>query len=196
VVLSAASKLLVLNSLNRFLELSTSITNTTQPDGDQEEPWFLAPSFATETAYHNFIQIIQPLHCAQQLDSLPFLAWQDRTDASFSAPFFNVTERAQPWSTFDLDDAEGLLGSLDGTRTSDDYLSSLARSLQPTLISTFLDNAPAALISPSRSLIIETKLVHVVGRLARALYSPILRRSSLVGEELCGNADTLIPLVF
>lgn len=201
-VLSAASKLLVLNSLNTFLELSTSITNTTQPEGHQEEPWFLASSFATEAAYQNFIHTIQSLRCSQRLNEPPFLSWQDNIHASVSAPFFSVVEEAQPWSAFDLDDAEGLLSSLNGMRTSATYpegMSSLARSLQPTLISTFLDNAPAALIpasSPSKSLIVETKLVHVVVRLARALYSPILRQSSLVSKELSGSAGLLIRLVF
>ena len=198
VILSASSKLLVLNSLNTFLELSTSIANTTWPEGDQEEPWFLAPSFATETAYQNFVHTIQPLRSLQR----PFLSWQGLTGASVSAPFFSLIDEARPWSAFDLDDAEGLIGSLEGVRTSDDYpegMSSLARSLQPTLISTFLDNAPAAFIpasSSSKSPLIETKLVHVVGRLARALYSQILRKSSLVGEELCGRADMLIHVAF
>ena len=184
VVLSASSKLLVLNSLNTFLELSTAIANTTWPEGDQEDPWFLAPSFATETAYQNFIHTIQPLRSLQR----PLLSWQGLNDASVSAPFFSLVDGARPWSAFDLDDAEGLLGSIEGVRTSDGYpegMSSLARSLQPILISTFLDNAPAALTpasSSSKSLIIETKLVHVVGRLARALYLPILRKSSLVGK--------------
>ena len=201
-VLSAASKLLVLSSLNTFLELSTSIANATQREGDQEEPWFLAPSFATETAYQNFIRTIQPLRCSHRLDGPPFLSWQDRTDAPIFAPFSSLIEKAQPWSAFELDGVEGFLGSLDTMRTSDDHpegMNSLARSLQPTLISTFLDNAPAALItslSSSKSLIIETKLVHVVGRLARALYSPILRPSSFVGKYLCESADILIPLVF
>jgi len=197
VILSAASKLLVLNSLNTFLELSTSIENT-QPGDDQEEPWFLAPSFTTETAYQDFIRTIRPLRPSRR----PVLSWQDRIGVSVSAPFFCLVEGARPWSASDLDAAEGLLGSLEGMRTSDDYpegINSLARSLQPTLISTFLDNAPAALIptsSSSKSLITETKLVHVVGRLARALYSPILRQSSLVGKELCESADMLIRLVF
>ena len=180
--LSAASKLLTLNSLNTFLEFSTSIANTSHPEGDQEEPWFLTPSFATKTAYQNFIRTIQPL-CSSQI---PYLSWQDRTDAPVSAPFFSLVQGARPWSAFDLDDAERLLGSFDSMHTPGDYpeaMRSLARSLQPTLTSTFLDNAPAALTpnsSSSKSFIVETKLVYVVGRLARALYSPILRQSSLV----------------
>ena len=197
-VLSASSKLLVLNSLNTFLELSTSVTNTTWPEGDQAEPWFLAPSFATETAYQNFIHTIKPLHSPQR----PFLSWQGLTGASVSAPFFGLVDGARPWSAFDFGDAEGLLSSLEGVHISDDYpewMSSLARSLQPILISTFLDNAPVALIptsSSSKSLIIELKLVHVVGRLARALYSPILRKSSVVSKELCRSADTLMHVAF
>jgi hypothetical protein len=194
--LSAASKLLILNSLNTFLEFSTSIANTTHPESDQEDPWFLVPFFATETAYQNFIRTIQPLYSSQR----PFLSWQDRTDAPVSAPLFSLVEGSQPWSAFDLDDAERLLGSLDIMHTACDYpemMSSLARSLQPTLTSTFLDNAPAALapsLSSSKSLITEIKLVHVVGRLARALYLPILRQSSLVSKGMCKNANILMPL--
>ncbi len=185
--LSAASKLLTLNSLNTFLEFSTSIANTAHSEGDQEEPWFLTPSFATKTAYQNFIRTIQPLRSSQR----PYLSWQDRTDAPVSAPFFSLVQGGRPWSASDLDDAEILLGSFDSMHTPGDYpeaMRSLARSLQPTLISTFLDNAPAAFApnsSSSKSLIVETKLVHVVGRLARALYSPILRQSSLVSKGMC-----------
>lgn len=185
--LSSASKLLILNSLNTFLESSTSVTDTTHPEGDQEDPWFLAPSFTTETAYQNFIRTIRPYYSSQR----HFLSWQDRTDPSVSAPFFSLVEGGQPWSAVDLDDLEELLGSLDTMRTPGDYpeaMSTLARSLQPTLTSTFLDNAPAALApssSSSKSLITETKLVHVVSRLARALYSPILRQSGLVSKGMC-----------
>jgi len=175
-----------------------SITNTTHPEGDQEDPWFLAPFFATGTAYQNFIRTIQPLFSSQR----PFLSWQDCADASTSAPLFSLIEGGQPWGAFDLDDAERLLGSLDVMRTTGDCpeaMSSLARSLQPILMSTFLDNAPVALApssSSSKSLIIETKLVHVVSRLAKALYSPILRQSSLVSKGMFKNADILIPLAF
>ena len=196
--LSAASRLLILNSLNTFLELSTSIADTTHPKGDQEEPWFLTPSFATETAYQNFIRAIQPLSSSRR----PFLSWQDRTGASISAPFFGLVEEGRLWSAFDLEDAERLLGSLDNVHTSDDSpeaMSSLALSLQPILISTFLDNAPAALApnsSSSKSLVIETKLVHVVGKLARALYSPILRQPSLVSKGCAKIAEILTPFAF
>jgi pre-rRNA-processing protein IPI1 len=202
VVLSAASQLLVLNSLNTFLELSTSIAKAAQPEGDQEEPWFLATSFATEMAYQNFIRKIQPWRCSQRMDRPPFLSWLDRNHAPISSPFFSLIERTRPWSAFDIGGAEELFCSLDDMHTLDDcpeWVTSLARSLQPTLISTFLDNVPATLgpsSSSSKALIIETKLVHVIGRLARALYSPILRQPNLVGKKLCESADILIHVAF
>ena len=92
--LSAAPKLLTLNSLNTFLEFLTSIAKTAHSEGDQEEPWFLTPSFATKTAYQNFIRIIQPLGSSQ----LPYLSWQDRADAPVSAPSFSLVQGRRPWS--------------------------------------------------------------------------------------------------
>ncbi|KAJ3559764.1 hypothetical protein NM688_g137 [Phlebia brevispora] len=190
VVLSPASKLVVLKSLSAFLSAailqrsSRRIRGTQTAITEQLTPtWFFARSFSSRAAFDSFNSLITPAsagsvrkglqdtrHWNQDFDArsteedfVQCSTWAvDRIDSSLD--FKDITNMDQAFN-----DAEA---SADSSIESS-YIMQIARTLQPVLIATFLDYCSTA-FSPS-SVPPETDLQLVLSAvaIARVLYCNI-----------------------
>ncbi|KAK7463660.1 rRNA processing protein [Stygiomarasmius scandens] len=139
VMLSLGSKLVVLQSLSRFLEIALSSTSNT----NQSRSWFLSSAFSTLQAYHEFDNLIQPSSSKKP---------EHCHDWSIDAEndFLDVGSSKLAPSGWDLQD----LSTAPELQTFEDdanpFIARLARTLHSTLISAFLDCAPTV-FSPSLS---------------------------------------------
>ncbi|KAJ3895018.1 hypothetical protein GG344DRAFT_39697 [Lentinula edodes] len=173
VMLTPASKLVVLQSLSRFLEAATGIQSTLLTS---EDFWFLSPSFHTTEAYITFNRLLRP---SSTLQSLPHKAWSLEME-----PEADIFPVASAMATHtgnlscqlqELSDHVSLSSLL---RDSTTYLQRLAKTLHPTLVSVLLDCAPAV-FSPSNSPP-ETEMdsISAVVSITRTLYGLIMQDSS------------------
>nr|GAT43229.1 predicted protein [Mycena chlorophos] len=141
VVLTAASKLVVLQSLSRFLRHATS--SSVNSHSNDIDTWYLASSFATRDAYLAFDNLVK--------------SRLERVDSNLSQYNGNMEETVNENSVF---------------------LAHLARALHSTLISTFLDCAPAV-FSPNGNVDeTQARLILAVSDIAKCLYAPVLRNTS------------------
>ncbi|KAL4242182.1 Pre-rRNA-processing protein IPI1 [Abortiporus biennis] len=191
VVLSPTSKLVVLRSLARFLEhaLSISSNSTVIHGATQTIPtWFFSSSLRSEEAFSNFDSLLQPASTSKDTR-----LWEPEFDIDSSNDDYVVSgvsrKTPSPWSLHDLSDI-----NLEDIRSNNDnlagessmeyaYIMHLARVLQSTLISTFLDCAPTAFHPSGQSSETELNMVVTVSEIVRRLYATILQRAAKNGKS-------------
>ncbi|KAG5654094.1 hypothetical protein H0H81_007508 [Sphagnurus paluster] len=183
VILTPASKLIVLRSLSTFLQVSLtsfggpSSSKTTFDPANSLHTWYLASSFARHTEYEAFERLLQP--CAPT--PLRHRIWQEEVDPEDGDDDFLLAAApitSEPFSLQELTDVSSAIGAVE-FETSDNLDASLvahlARTLHSTLIATFLDCAPAVFSpsgSPSET---QVQLVLAVGEIVRSLYGVIMQ---------------------
>ncbi|EKM61169.1 uncharacterized protein PHACADRAFT_247608 [Phanerochaete carnosa HHB-10118-sp] len=193
VILSPASKLVVLSSLASFLSRAMSPKDPKWFAVDQEQisaqlrptpTRYMASAFAYPSAFEAFDAYIQPSMLSSATTSRK---WQEEVDDAYVEDFTGKFALAansleDSWSLESLSHLEVVVsgdqsddtGSSSGIRAESAYVSHLARTLHPTLVATFLDCAPSVFISGSSPLEIELQTVLAVFRLSRCLYGEML----------------------
>ncbi|KAH9898031.1 hypothetical protein C8Q73DRAFT_640798 [Cubamyces lactineus] len=205
VVLSAASKLVVLRSLATFLNYAVSITGQTSDSAGGTHSatlitptWYFSSSFASTSAFHAFDTLLQPIRSQSTSSTRPdeVRTWHaehsDETEEDFVGDFNLAQPSSMAWTIQDLDSVHAAIVALSAdSQSSVDGLDPqhIARTLHPTLVSTFLDCAPTV-FSPSTSPPeTELQMVLVVCRICRSLYGRILQDTAESGRTH-GTAET------
>ncbi|KAF7320428.1 Ipi1-N domain-containing protein [Mycena kentingensis (nom. inval.)] len=174
VVLTAASKLVVLQSLATFLQ--DALARATRRNSTSSiYTWYLASWFATREAYEAFDGLLKPSR-ADQCSSRTWRAEAD-LDEEGAPPCYPMVDLLE--STWSLDDLSCTFGIADEVASDDNssFVSHLARTLHSTLVATFLDCAPSVFSPNGNVNETQAKLVLAVAEITRHLYNAILRSS-------------------
>ncbi|KDE09011.1 hypothetical protein MVLG_00733 [Microbotryum lychnidis-dioicae p1A1 Lamole] len=178
--LSPASRLAVLSTLARFLQVALSPETpvaSTSTSTAVSQPWYFSNSFSSNRSYENFIASFPP--SAASVTRIQDDDYEGHSIEPYPLAFAN----------FDLDFSLDTLGlvhpapaAYSNPSTTASANPTLLSILHPTLLSSFLDAAPAA-FSPTESLSPSTSsssdlaaIVAVVG-VAQSLYQRELGRS-------------------
>ncbi|OBZ80001.1 Testis-expressed sequence 10 protein [Grifola frondosa] len=195
VILSPASKLVVLKSLSLFLSHALLSTRNIGPAPSQiastssppTPTWYLSSSFSSSSAYNTFDSLIRPAY-SQSSSECSVRHWAEEVDPeTFDEDFVGNFEFATAsitagWTLQDLTNVDVLL-----TAGADDRLGGsaelarvvhLTRTLHSTLVSTFLDCAPTVFSPSSSPPETELQMVLVVCEICRTLYGAILQDSA------------------
>ncbi|KAF8349995.1 hypothetical protein F5887DRAFT_1059217 [Amanita rubescens] len=193
VILSPASKLVVLQSLASFLRsgLSPSPTSGSGPPWDSPgagQYWFLSQAFKTLESYSSFNSLLEPLNHDHNAD---FRRWsaEDQFDENFTHyPSAMSFVASGSWALEELAEERRSLDPSPTYKAADtlnyDYLVHLARNLQSTLVSTFLDCAPAVFSPSEKPLETSLQLILAVSQISRTLYSSLLQHRSFLNEQI------------
>ncbi|KAJ3987492.1 hypothetical protein F5890DRAFT_1497228 [Lentinula detonsa] len=180
VMLTPASKLVVLHSLSRFLEAATGFQTTSSTFDDA---WFLTSSFNTTEAYIAFSQLLQP---SSTQNPSPHKAWSSEMDpeddvspvsSSLATRASNLSIQLQELSN-DIALCRTFCEVGASTSSGNPFVVRLAKTLHPTLISIFLDCAPVVFSPSSSPPETEMELVLAVVSITRILYGLIIQESS------------------
>ncbi|KZP31318.1 hypothetical protein FIBSPDRAFT_945334 [Athelia psychrophila] len=191
VTLSPGSKAIVLKSLSTFLKHALSSPNRARNTTDASIPtWFLLPSFECQEAYESFEGLLQP----QAGTSGTSKRWQpevdiDANEEDFAQNFnFAIQPFGNQWSLQDLSDIvnqTGAISEVDALRSVDTaFVTHLARTLQSTMIATFLDCAPVIFSPTSGVPGSELSLVAAMADTIRSLYGAIFRESTSDNDDI------------
>lgn len=213
VILSPASKLVVLRSFSSFLSQAISSRDLNCYNVSQEETpkqlrrtpaWFMGSAFTSKSAFEAFDTSVLPAFSWPT--SVPARQWQEESfpedgqeDFVGSFPLL-ASDSVESWSFDSLSNLESIpaldgsdsAGSSSGIRAESAYVSHLARTLQPTLVSTFLDCAPSAFAPGSTPSETELQMVLAVGKLARCLYGVVPLEASEARYSVYDGLATLL----
>ncbi|KAI0652243.1 hypothetical protein C8Q79DRAFT_898200 [Trametes meyenii] len=199
VVLSPASKLVVLKSLAAFLDHAVSeidsagIVAGEASSATLETPtWYFSSSFSSSSAFEIFDSQLRPASNPSQVSerrhtrSSITKAWypeiSDGNTEDFVGRFDLSRSEIASWSLQELQNVAAAIALLDDNQSDGAGLDTLvtsiahiARTLHSTLVSTFLDCAPAVFSPSSTPPEIELQMVLVVCRICRSIYGKILQ---------------------
>ncbi|KAJ7619125.1 hypothetical protein DFH06DRAFT_1235406 [Mycena polygramma] len=194
VVLTASSKLVVLQSLSTFLRhavSSHSHTSSDRRDSPSSSPidtWYLVSWFRTPDAYRE-----QALACQ---------TWQAEVDLEFDGHTACCYPLLGPlgneWTLQQLSELPDSDGSSVSSEKSSAFVRHLARTLHSTLISTFLDCAPSV-FSPNGSVDeTQAKLIVAVAEITRHLYGAVLQseKDSERRSTACADLKSILGYMF
>ncbi|TFK91694.1 hypothetical protein K466DRAFT_595903 [Polyporus arcularius HHB13444] len=198
VVLSPASKLVVLKSLASFLShaiksawhdresAEASSSTVTTPT------WYLSSSFASSDAFDAFDALLRPI-ISTQGSREPIRTWRDEVspeEDGFVGPFpLACGLSSAAWTIGDLNDVDAAISTLKGDGTGEGTSADvscavqLARTVHSTLVSTFLDCAPTVFSPSSSPPETELQMILVVCRICRSLYGRILQDAAEAGTS-------------
>ncbi|KAK0198378.1 hypothetical protein F5146DRAFT_1218993 [Armillaria mellea] len=190
VVLTAASKLVVLRSLAIFLRQALSLTSHSNPR------WYLASSFDSPASYGAFEQLLPP-SSAYQDQEFPCRKWRDESDDTTGDEDFVLNEARPSSSSMGghqylpdvLNMSEDLGLHAPGNIT---FISNLARALQSTLVSTFLDYAPTVFSPSSNPQEVELDLILAVSDSVRSIYGEISHIQDTKNSSLLENLTSIL----
>lgn len=190
VVLTAASKLVVLRSLATFLRQALSLTSHSNPR------WYLASSFDSPASYGAFEQLLRT-SSADQDQEFPCRKWRDESDDTTGDEDFVLNEAGPMSSSMGghqylpdvLNISEDLGSHAPGNIT---FISNLARALQSTLVSTFLDYAPTVLSPSSNPQEVELDLILAVSDSVRSIYGEISHIQDTKNSSLLENLTSIL----
>ncbi|KAF9044791.1 hypothetical protein BDZ89DRAFT_1058887 [Hymenopellis radicata] len=173
VVLTAASKLVVLKSLATFIRKALASTKS-----NDNPRWYLASSFDSPEAYSVFDNLLQPLSVNPPLSSRRWAEEYDDETGNEDFVFPNQTPASSS-------SAKGLylndlldIPEVGGSTNNEIFIAHLARVLHSTLVSTFLDCSPVVFSPAGNPPETELQLALAVADISRALYGEILRSAS------------------
>ncbi|CCM05152.1 uncharacterized protein FIBRA_07361 [Fibroporia radiculosa] len=185
VVLSTASKLVVLRSMTSFFSKALSPASSSRMESSTPSlNWFLSASFSSPEAFRAFDTLLLPAHHPTQASSSGqqhSQTWSEEADMDVhlesSLGHFEhvVASLGAGWTLQDLVDID----IQDSKRTSEDsstkvsFAAHLARTLHSTLISTYLDCAASVFSPSSPPAENEYQMVLAVGGICRTLYGTI-----------------------
>ncbi|KAI8980644.1 hypothetical protein BD414DRAFT_420409 [Trametes punicea] len=207
VVLSPTSKLAILRSLANFLSHTVAMPGSwsgavldAHSAALLTPTWYFSSSFASTSAFDAFETLMRPVyyvsHPGTQRGRGDARTWapevSEDSEEDFVGDFeFAAAAKLVPWTVQDLNNVSAELT----LPTEDQHLgvdkldpevaaaAQVARTLHPTLVSTFLDCAPTV-FSPSATVAeTELQLVLVVCRICRSLYGRILQDAAESGRS-------------
>ncbi|KAF4623469.1 hypothetical protein D9613_001877 [Agrocybe pediades] len=201
VVLTPASKLVVLKSLSTFLREalhpfdapespSSSQTARTRIDaGTSLDTTFLKSAFPSLRAYHAFESLLASQASSKSLCQ-PWRAEVEPDDDFgdvFVQSFPLLEESVEPWSLHDFStpvDFSNLNENTSSSRqASTSFVAHLAGTLHSTIIETYLDCAPSVFSPGSTPTDVELQLVVTIVRIAQSLYHVLLQCPEDVDQE-------------
>ncbi|CDO73234.1 hypothetical protein BN946_scf185007.g289 [Trametes cinnabarina] len=206
VVLSSASKLVVLRSLANFLSHAVAFASYStdaaldSPSAALTTPtWYFSSSFASSSAFEAFDSLLRPRWSStdpsmtHQRDATRTWVpeYSDESQEDFAGRFdLTLPSSLAPWTVQELNSTvtdvsmlnEDKLSGLSGPSPDVAAAAHVARTLQPTLVSTFLDCAPAVFSPSTTPAETETQMVLVVCRLCRSLYGRVLQDAAESGR--------------
>ncbi|KAI0673507.1 hypothetical protein C8Q78DRAFT_968534 [Trametes maxima] len=196
VVLSPPSKLVVLRSLAAFLDHAVSeVGGASKVTGESSSAtlatptWYFSASFSTTSAFETFDSLLRPVSSASQARLGVAKTWfpeiSDEDGEDFVGQFDFPPSEVSPWSLQELQNVDAAIallgGNKDNTGRCDILVTSIAhiaRTLHSTLVSTFLDCAPAVFSPSSTPPDTELQMVLVVCRICRSIYGIILQNTA------------------
>ncbi|KAG6888689.1 hypothetical protein C0995_006679 [Termitomyces sp. Mi166 len=158
-------------------------TSASRHSSSSLNTWFLLPSFARPRDYYSFEQILQ----GSQSSTRNHCQWREIVDPEDNEDNFPGTFTAADTPTVSDDfnlqklvDISNVIGPSESDAVNDrgaELIVRLARTLQSTLIATFLDCAPSIFMPGGNPSETQVQLVLAVGQIARTLYGVILQAS-------------------
>lgn len=178
-ILSPASKVVVLHSLSTFLQsaLSSSVHLPSSSALDQfsMRSWYLAPSFARPEAYVSFEELLQPAQ--QRSTDCDCRTWQAEVDLEDDKFIHHHTSI---WPQPYLDNVSDDVGiteaaQVDGSNINYTFIAHLSQRLHACLVATFLDCAPIVFSPSGTPPETEMQLIMAVAQISRTLYGTLLQ---------------------
>ncbi|KAI0053977.1 hypothetical protein FA95DRAFT_1551756 [Auriscalpium vulgare] len=188
VVLSTASKLVVLRSLAKFLRIvfvTAQAGSLVDDPSSSQTHWYLASSFISQSAYEAFDTLLRSTAQNPSHAGSPTRKWQSEVDPEddvdhFSERAFRPMEAS--WSLQDLTENFSTRSVLTGYMKAQgdalqtDFESRLARTLHPILLSSFLDCSPVVFSPTSAPPASELGTVLALADIYRSIYSALIQR--------------------
>ncbi|KAG6884745.1 hypothetical protein C0993_008535 [Termitomyces sp. T159_Od127] len=183
------------------LSNDTGLLTSSLPDiPNSLNTWFLLPSFARPEDYYSFEKILQ----SSQSNAHRHYRWREDVDPEDNEDdfpgVFTAAETPISSDNFTLQqlaDISKVFGSSEIDVLNDrkaELVARLARTLQSTLIATFLDCAPSVFAPSSNPSETQVQLVLAVGQISRTLYGVVLQASasSKVKSVASDDLNTLL----
>ncbi|KAI9060172.1 hypothetical protein FKP32DRAFT_1595567 [Trametes sanguinea] len=207
VVLSPASKLVVLRSLAHFLSHAVAVSGHSGDVTSESTSatlltptWYFSSSFASKSAFEAFDALLRPTWDPSSSSSRRLgdatRTWVPEFSEDCEEDFVGQFDLAVPpstssWTLQDMNDVVSEVNMSNGDRQSGSNgpdpqvvaAAHVARTLHPTLVSTFLDCAPAVFSPSTTPPETETQMVLVVCRICRSLYGRILQDAAESGRS-------------
>ncbi|KAG7450434.1 uncharacterized protein BT62DRAFT_1072508 [Guyanagaster necrorhizus] len=189
VVLTATSKLVVLRSFATFLRQALSLTSHINPR------WYLASSFDSPASYGAFDQLFRLSSCQDQV--FDCREWRDECDDGDEDFVLNEPRPSSMLSMGGhqyLPDVLNMSEDFSGSHAPGNitFISNLARALQSTLVSTFLDYAPAVFSPSSNPQEVELDLILAVSDSVRSIYGEISHIPDAKNSSLLENLTSIL----
>ncbi|EIW64399.1 uncharacterized protein TRAVEDRAFT_68214 [Trametes versicolor FP-101664 SS1] len=201
VVLSPASKLVVLKSLATFLVYAVTtasgprdISNESSSGNLTTPTWYFSSSFASTSAFVAFDALLRPTngpnmsHDSQPPSTRSWVPEASGENEDFVGDFDLAATSSASWAVQELNDIDVAVAALaenkQGSSGLDLQVASaahVARTLHSTLVSTFLDFAPSVFSPSSTPPETDLQMVLVVCRICRSLYGRVLQNTSESG---------------
>lgn len=211
VVLTPASKLVVLRSLSSFIRLALASIDDDASRLRRRAPGspnmvldasFMRNAFSSMEAYYSFEALLEP-SCEEKNRKGVLHAWQpdvssDNELGEIFTPLFPLLDNStgEPWNLVELseiNDSLGLTKASDNSRSAfADFAARLANTLHSTIIETYLDCAPAVFSPSSNPAETEVELVLYIARIAQSLYHVILQSAEQVDDIHVAHLEDIV----
>ncbi|KAI0704957.1 hypothetical protein BC835DRAFT_1315942 [Cytidiella melzeri] len=209
VILSPASKLVVLKSLLSFLSAALSRKSPAQTNfpsvaGESSHLTFMSSAFTTAAAFTSFDAMLRPKTAEQ--NKLEINSWKESAGENVDEDFLLDNEFATArvgnlWAVGDLvnfvmpsaEASKMTAESSTGIRPETAYVIHLLRTLHPIFIATFLDYAPSVFSPSSTPPETELQTVATIAGIAQCLYGAVILNLNMdTDAELVDNLSALV----
>ncbi|KAI0273534.1 hypothetical protein BC834DRAFT_921576 [Gloeopeniophorella convolvens] len=209
VMLSTASKLVVLKSLSKFLHAalnSTSNGNENYASTSSGPTWCFSSAFADPAAYSAFDSQFRPTTRLPSDAKPPLRLWQPEVDPEDDTEHFVVDLKSVEFENADLSytlkdlsDAISSLAHNDSLQASSqlsdlhgNYEARLARTLHPVLLSNILDSSPSVFNPGSTPLPTDLGIVSAATNIYHSLYKALLTRADSNSNVILDNLQQVL----
>ncbi|KAJ3511187.1 hypothetical protein NLJ89_g4242 [Agrocybe chaxingu] len=205
VVLTPASKLVVLRSLSKFLLVALSSSNgvASQEGVSTNKPldaWFMRNAFPSQEAFSAFESLFGTSSSSKA--TTVTRTWQAEVDPEDNFgdiftqcyPLLNGGA-GEPWTLHELSDIHDVVSAKNtfhSQGTSASFVAHLANTLHSTIIEAYLDSAPSVFSPSSSPSETEVQLVLSVVRITRTLYHVIVQSTEKVDPIQVGQLEKII----
>ncbi|KAF8912738.1 hypothetical protein CPB84DRAFT_1670522 [Gymnopilus junonius] len=189
VVLTPASKLVVLRSLSTFLQKALFPLESVSASGREKrmastnvtfDPFFMRSVFSSMDAYYSFESLFSPTGQAKTVlfNWRPEVAIDDEMGDIFTQSFPLLEQVAgELWTLQELVITQGASNSSQSQQGNINFIAHLANTLHSTIIETYLDCAPSVFSPGSSPSETELQLILTVARIAQSLYHIVMHSS-------------------
>ncbi|PPQ64424.1 hypothetical protein CVT26_002131 [Gymnopilus dilepis] len=194
VVLTPASKLVVLRSLATFLQKALSPQEAKSRGSNSFDSSFMMNAFPTSDAYHSFESLFGSCETKSIVRKWQPEVTADDEGVEIFTQSYPLLEQASgdAWTLQELelvDENAGLNGSQQGDAS---FVAHLAKTLHSTIIETYLDCAPSVFSPGSSPSETELQLILTVARIAQSLYHKVMHSSENVDHEHIAHLESIV----